>query len=416
MKTSTSIFKNSFTLLIWVYAGTISLAQSDTGEFIHRISVDTSSPALNMDAVYNRPFLTAGKLPVAIGGYMEANTQYGSVDGVSEGISFQARRFTLFFSSTIASNIKFLSEIEFEDGSKEINIEFAAMDIEILPLLNFRGGIIMNPIGAYNQNHDGPHWDFIDRPLSATGIIPSTLSNAGFGLHGKYYVSNWILGYEVYLTNGFNDEIISNSSDRTSLAAGKVNPERFEENFSGLPMYTGKLAIRNRRIGEMGLSYMSGIYNKWKEDGLILDLKRSVSVIAVDFNSSFFRQRVSLKGEFAQLFIDIPGTYTQQYGSRQSGGYLDIVWTVLQGQFMGWENSKLNVGVRLEYVDYNQGSFEETGSNIGDEIMAIVPGIAFRPAGTTVLRFNYRLERHTDLFLNPHSNTGVIQFGVSTYF
>lgn len=415
MKTFTSLFKITFSILCFICTFN-GFAQTDTTKFIQRIPADTSKQKLNMDAVYNRPFLTAGKLPIAIGGYLEANTQYASTDGVSDGLSFQARRFTLFFSSTIAKKIKFLSELEFEDGTKEINIEFAAMDIEFHPLLNLRGGIIMNPIGAFNQNHDGPRWDFIDRPISATSIIPSTLSNAGFGLHGKYFANNWIVGYEAYLTNGFDDNIISNAEGRTSLAAGKKNPERFEESNSGLPMFTGKLAIRNRKIGELGLSYMTGVYNKWKEDGLVIDNKRNASVLAVDFNTSVLKDRLTFIGELAKVFVDVPETYTQQYGTQQLGGYIDIIGTVLQRKILGWENAKLNLGVRLEYADYNQGRFKETDGNIGDDVWAIVPTIAFRPVGTTVLRFNYRFEQHTDLFGNPPANTGVIQFGFSTYF
>lgn len=415
MKISTSYYKFLFSIsgLICTLNG---FAQTDTAKFIQRVPADTSKQKLNMDAVYNRPFLTAGKQPIAIGGYLEANTQYASTDGVSEGFSFQARRFTLFFSSTIAKKIKFLSELEFEDGTKEINIEFAAMDIEFHPLLNLRGGIIMNPIGAFNQNHDGPRWDFIDRPISATTIIPSTLSNAGFGLHGKYFENNWIVGYETYLTNGFDDKIISNSEGRTSLASGKKNPERFEESNSGLPMFTGKVAVRNRKIGELGFSYMTGVYNKWKDDGVIIDNKRSVSVIAVDFNTSVLKDRLTFTGEIAKVLVDIPETYTQQYGSQQLGGYIDIIGTVLKRKVLGWENAKLNLGVRLEYADYNQEKFTETGEKIGDETWAIVPAIAFRPVGTTVLRFNYRYEQQRDLLGNAPALMGVIQFGFSTYF
>ncbi|MFA7379104.1 MAG: hypothetical protein WC150_01500 [Bacteroidia bacterium] len=415
MKTFTFIFKDSLILVVLFCSLTTSNAQTDTTKFIQSIPVDTSRK-LNMDAVYSRPFLTAGKLPIAIGGYLEANTQYTQTDGISDGFSFQARRFTLFFSSTIAKRIKFLSELEFEDGTKEINIEFAAIDIEFHPLLNLRGGIVMNPIGAFNQNHDGPIWDFIDRPVSATTIIPSTLSNAGFGLHGKYFVKRWIMGYEAYLTNGFDDNIISNEDNRTSLAAGKRNPARFEESNSGLPMFTGKFAIRNRKIGELGISYMTGVYNKWKEDGLILDSKRSASVLAVDFNTSLIKSRLNITGEVAKAFVDVPKTYTQQFGTRQFGGYTDIVGTVLKRRILGWDNAKLNVGVRLEYADYNQGSFKETGGNIADDIWAIVPSIAFRPVGTTVLRFNYRYEQQRDLLGNLPAFTGVIQFGFSTYF
>jgi len=416
MKTSTFNYKNILAFTFLLAVSITANAQTDTSKFIQRVPADTSKQNMNMDAVYNRPFLTAGKLPIALGGYVEANTQYASTDGVTEGLSFQARRFTLFFSSTISKKIKFLSELEFEDGTKEINIEFAAMDMEFHPLLNLRGGIIMNPIGAFNVNHDGPRGDFIDRPISATTIIPSTLSNVGFGLHGKYFSHNWIFGYETYLTNGFDDKIISNEENRTSLAAGKSNPEKFEESNSGLPMFTGKLAIRNRKIGELGLSYMTGVYNKFQEDGIIVDSKRSMSVAAVDFNTSFAKNRINITGELAKVFVDVPETYSQTFGTEQWGGYIDIVGTILQKQMLGWENAKINLALRFDYADYNQGKFKETGENISDDSWAIVPGIAFRPVGATVLRFNYRYQQQKDLLGNPPALTGVIQFGFSTYF
>lgn len=380
------------------------------------VSADTLRQKMNMDAIYNRPFLSVGKTPVAIGGYVEANSQYAVTDGISDGFSFQFRRMTLFFSSTVSRKIKFLSEIEFEDGAKEINIEYAAMDIEFHPLLNWRGGIIMNPIGGFNQNHDGPRWDFIDRPISATTILPATLSNVGFGLHGKYFTHNWIIGYEVFLTNGLDEKIISNEENRTSLAAGKSNIEKFEESNSGLPMFTGKLALRNRKIGELGISYMTGVYNKYQEDGLILDTKRSMHVIAVDFNTSLIQNKLTMTGEIAKVMVDVPETYSQTFGSRQFGGFLDVSGTIVQRKMFGWDKSKMNLALRLEYADYNQGKFKETGGNIADHIWAIVPGIAFRPVGTTVMRFNYRYQKQTDLLGNPPKTTGFIQFGFSTYF
>ena len=408
MKTYTFIF--SFLVYLSAYA------QNDTNKIIQRIPADTSLQKLNMDAVYNRPFLTAKKVPIAIGGYAEANTQYSETDGVSDGFSFQMRRFTLFLSSSVGKKIKFLSEIEFEDGAKEINLEYAAMDIEFHYLLNLRGGVIMNPIGGYNQNHDGPRWDFIDRPFSAISIIPSTLSNVGFGLHGKYFSHQWILGYEAYLSNGFDDQIISNADNITSLAAGKMNPSRFEEGNSGLPMFTGKVAIRNRKIGELGISYLSGVFNKWQSDGLILDSKRSVGILAIDFNTSILNNRINITGELAKVWVDVPNTYIQNYGKQQFGGFIDFVGTVFGGKIFAWEKAKVNVGLRLEYVDYNLEKFVETNENIGDQLWAILPGIAFRPTGSTVLRFNYRILQQTDFLNNPATNTGAIQLGFSTYF
>lgn len=414
MKISTSNYRNLFAFFFFTLPF-ISFSQADT-TLIKRLQADTLQSKLTMDAVYNRPFLTVGKLPVALGGYLEANTQYSATDGVDDGFSFQMRRMTLFFSSTIAKRIKFFSELEFEDGTKEINIEYCALDLEFHPLVNLRGGIILNPIGAFNQNHDGPRWDFIDRPKSATRIIPSTLSNVGMGLYGKHFSHQWVFGYEFYLTNGFDDKVIDNDEGRTSLHAGKENPDKFEESNSGLPLYTGKISIRNRNIGEIGISYMSGVYNKWKEDGLIIDDKRSASVFAIDFNTSLFNNKLSITGEYATVQVDVPGTYTQQYGDQQWGAYTDIVYTLLSRRMLGWDKAKLNIGVRGEYADFNVGKFKETNTNIGDDFYAIVPTIAFRPTGTTVIRFNFRFESEHDLLDNPPARTNVIQFGFSSYF
>ena len=347
---------------------------------------------------------------------VEGNYQYVGENGITEGHQFQFRRLTLFVSSTIYKRLKFLTEIEFEDGAKEINIEFASVDLEIAPLLNFRGGIIMNPIGAFNQNHDGPKWEFIDRPISATQMLPATFSNVGFGLYGKKYTSNWVYAYEAYLSNGFDESIIDNPENKTFLPAAKNNPNRFEENFNGTMLFTGKFALRNRKIGEIGLSYMGGIYNKFQNDGLVLDKKRRVNVYAVDFNSTIPSLHTSINVEYAMITVDIPASYTEQFGRIQHGGFIDIVQPVYRGSVLGFDKSVFNISARLESVDWNKGNFKSTGGNISDNIEAITAGISWRPLPQTVFRFNYKHSRQKDLLGNPASRIGAIQIGFSTYF
>ncbi len=389
-------------------------AQDD--KLINRIAADTSSTSLNMDAVYDRPFLTFKKVPVALGGYLEANSIYSSEDGVSEGLSFQARRLTIFMSATISKRIKFLTEIEFEDGTKEIGIEFAALDVAFHPAFNFRGGIIMNPIGGFNQNHDGPKWEFVERPDVAVNLLPATWSNAGFGLYGKTHKDDWIFGYEAYLTNGFDNSIIDNKENKTFLPAAKENEERFEESNSGKALFTGKVAIKNRNIGEIGLSYMGGVYNKFEEDGLTLDKERRVDVFAIDFNTTIKKTDTYIVGEVDFINVDVPETYTQQYGDKQWGAFVDVVQPVLKRNILNWENATLNLAARLDYVDWNVGTFNETGVDIGDELFAITPAISFRPTSQTVFRLNYRYQWQTDILNNPAAKTATWLFGFSTYF
>ena len=408
--------KRRFSLVII----TCVLAQAGMSQIdptlLRRVPKDTSGTQMNLDAVYNRPFLQVGKLPVSIGGYVEANYQYLQENGISEGHQFQMRRLSLFISSSIRNRIKFLSEIEFEDGTKEISLEFASVDFEFDPLLNLRGGVVLNPIGSFNQNHDGPKWEFVDRPIASTQMLPATFSNAGFGLYGKKFNKDWAFAYETYLTNGFNDHIINNAENKTFLPATKEDPERFEESFNGSPLFTGKIAVRNNKVGELGLSYMGGVYNKYEDDGLVLDIKRRVNVFAIDFNTTVQLTNTFINTEWAWVNVNVPDTYSEQFGEKQWGGFIDLVQPIIKKKMFGFDDAVLNAALRLEYVDWNKGNFKATGGNISDDIFSIVPAISWRPGAQTVIRFNYRYNWQQDILGNPPSKLAGFQLGVSTYF
>ncbi len=406
--------KQLITLLLLLIAG-MAQAQIDT-TLLQTNKTDSTQQGLNMDAVYDRPFLNLGKLPVSVGGYMEANWQYMGTEGITEGHEFQMRRMTLFVSSTIGKKLKFMSEIEFEEGGNHIAIEFASLDVEFHPLFNLRGGIIMNPIGAFNQNHDGPKWEFTDRPISATQMLPSTWSNAGFGLFGKTYKGDWMLGYEAYLSGGFDHTIIDNDQNRTYLPASKANFARFEESASGTPLTTGKVAVRHNNFGELGLSYMGGIYNTFEDDGAAVDEKRRLQVFAIDYNHTLPKWNTFITGEWAWINVDIPNNYTQFYGNKQQGGFVDVVQPLISKKMLGWEKASLNLACRLEYVDWNVGTFQETGYTIGDHLWSVMPAISFRPSQQTVFRLNYRIQQQVDVHNNPAEKTAGISLGLSTYF
>lgn len=391
---------------------------------------DTMHHSLTMDAIYNRPFLKLGRSPVSIGGYVENNWQYVSTSGITVGNQFQFRRFSLFVASTISKRIKFLSEIEFEDDPTgdadainvppEFEVEYAAVDIEFDPLVNLRAGMIVNPIGAFNENHDGPKWEFTDRPIAMTQMLPDTWSNTGFGFYGKRYAKDWMFGYEAYLTGGFNDSIIDNPQGKTFLPAAKNSPSRFVTSASGEPMFTGKISLRNDKIGELGLSYMTDIYNTWRIEGTPVDDKRSLNVYDIDFNTTIPKLGTKITTEWAWVNVQIPPNYTQQYGNKQVGGFIDIVQPIVKGKILGWENATINLAVRGEYVDWNVGNFTSTGTKMYNDLKSIMPGISFRPTPVTVLRFSYRRQNVRDIVgdtigaaIGP---TAGFNFGVSTYF
>jgi hypothetical protein len=361
---------------------------------------------------------------------MESNWQYVGTSGITAGNQFQFRRFSLFVASTISSRIKFLSEIEYENDptgdpadAKEggaFEIEYAAVDVELHPLLNIRGGMIVNPIGAFNQNHDGPKWEFTDRPVAMTQMLPDTWSNTGFGLYGKQFTGDWMFGYEFYVTGGLNDSIIDNAMGKTFLPAANANPSRFTVSASGAPMYSGKLSLRNSNIGELGLSYASDIYNTWQVEGTQIDDKRTAQIIDLDFNTVLPKFHTSIVTEWAEVLVQMPPNYTQQYGDKQFGGFIDVVQPIFKGRLLGWDHATVNLAVRGEYVDWNVGNFTSTGTRMYNDLWSIMPAISFRPTPQTVLRFNYRRQFQRDITGNSVGAalglTEGYSLGLSTYF
>jgi len=375
-------------------------------------SLEVKTPS--QDAIYTRPFiLNINNLSTAIGGYFEGNSNYFSEDGVSKGLSFELRRFNIFLYSSLGPGLRFLSELEFEHGTEEISLEMAQIDFQFVPEFVLRSGIILVPLGMFNQNHDSPRWDIIDRPLVSTEIIPTTFSEVGFGAHGRFLLSGDLsLTYSGYLTNGLGDGIILNSDGRTFIPDGK-SEEAFAEDNNGLPSYSGRIALQ-MSASELGLSLYHGVYNSYRVEGVEVDEKRNVSIAALDFFTKFFD--ASLQGETAYSMVDVPENISEIYGEQQWGTFIEMVYPVYKGPLFLFNDAVFNSVFRFEYVDFNIGTFVVTGQEIRDEITAIVFGLSFRPVPNTVIKANYRRHWTVDAIGNPTIHTAGFQFGFASYF
>lgn len=371
--------------------------------------VDTT---MAQDGLYDRPFI--GSLAsTSIGGYVEGNTNYFVEDGVSEGFSMELRRFNVFLFSQVSQRVRFLSELEFEHGTEEIALETALIDFQIRPSLVLRGGIILPPIGFLNQNHDSPQWDFVDRPLVTTDVIPSTLSEVGFGAYGKFTLDDFVLSYDAYLTNGLGDGVVGNDLGRTDIPSGK-DEELFGEDNNGSPAISGRLGLRRPGTGEVGLSYYGGYYNSFRLEGEDVDDRRWLGITALDAGGSVGPAQV--RAELAYATIDVPPGLQELFGQEQWGGYLDVLLPVWRPRFLGYTDAVVTAGLRLERVDFNMGRFSSTDGSIGDDVTALVPGVSFRPTPGTVFRANYRYHWMTDLQGNDPARLAGFQVGFATYF
>jgi hypothetical protein len=315
----------------------------------------------------------------------------------------------------IHPKIQFLAEIEFEHGTEEIAIETAQIDFKVNTGFNFRAGIVLPALGLVNTNHDSPNWEFVERPLSSTELIPTTLSEVGFGFFGRFFPNEKIIiSYNAYVLNGLQDGIILNSTGRTSLASGK-NPEFFGEDNNGSPALNGRISVAKRKRGEIGFSGYTGIYNTYMLEGEQVDHKRRVNITAIDFNTTI--GKVTLQGELVKVKVDVPESIQEIYGTEQFGGFVDFIIPIKTAAMMGFNDAKINGSIRVEYNDYNQGNFVTNVQNeIKDEIFGVSFGLGFRPTSGTILRANYIARTKTDALGNPAAKIGGFQVGFASYF
>ncbi|MCB0284700.1 MAG: TonB-dependent receptor, partial [Calditrichaeota bacterium] len=155
---------------------------------------------------------------------------------------------------------------------------------------------------------------------------------------------------------------------------------------------------------------------KFETDGVVLDEERSMSAFAIDFNTTISFTETYIVGEMVFINVDVPQTYTQQYGNKQKGYFVDVVQPILKRKILDWEKATFNIAARVDYIDWNVGTFTQTNSNIGDHLFAITPAVSFRPTQQTVFRLNYRRQWQTDILENPAAQKASWYFGFSTYF
>lgn len=369
--------------------------------------------AVVQGSIYQRPFIaSAGR--TAIGGYVEANALYTREEGIGPGLSMELRRFNIFLFSSLGSRLRFISELEFEHGTQEIALETALIDLRLSPALVLRGGVLLPPIGAFNQNHDGPRWEFVDRPLVSTEIIPSTLSEIGFGVNGRLAPAGLTLTYDAYLTNGLGEGVLLNPTGRTHLASGK-RAGQFAGDDNGVPAFSGRVGLRSRRLGEAGLSWYTTTYNTFRLDGAAVDDRRGLTLAAFDLSTALPRD-ITVRGEAALARIDLPPGLQDLLGSTQWGAHVDLVAPVLRFARGTFPGGVISLTARLEHVDFNVGRFASTDGLIGDDRSAITVGASFRPVSGTVFKLNYRRDWAHDLLRNAATRSGALQAGLASYF
>jgi hypothetical protein len=163
---------------------------------------------------------------ISIGGYGEIIGQFPG-DGDA---TLDALRAVLYFGYKFNDRIIFNSEIEFEHGSTEenlngqageVSVEFSYLDFLLTEQANLRGGLVLAPFGIINEVHEPTTFYGVLRPDVERFIIPTTWREVGVGLFGG--LSEFVPGsltYKAYVMNSFDSRGFTASSNRDARQNG----------------------------------------------------------------------------------------------------------------------------------------------------------------------------------------------------
>ncbi|MEX2281201.1 MAG: hypothetical protein WEE89_01810 [Gemmatimonadota bacterium] len=389
--------------LIMVAAAIAAGAAPAAGQQRDTVRTDSAGRPFVRGGVYDKPFQAQLFGRTAIGGYAEVHARYERVDGLREEMGFDAKRFNLFTSTRVSDFVRIASEIEFEDGAREIKLEYAAIDFRIHPSLSLRGGMLLSPLGKFNLSHDSPLNEFTDRPLVSTELLGVALSEPGFGVLGQFgFARTGRLTYEVYATNGFHDGLITEAEEGTRIALGRGN---LEDN-NGSPALVGRVALSPLVGHELGVSVHHGAYNVFNLEGTTIDKRRNLSIFVIDLESQLLG--VQLNGEAALARIDVPASLEGIYASRQTGFYVEAIREFGRGWIRTMPNSMFAAKTRLDRVDFDT---DESGDSAGH----ISFGINFRPTRDSVVKIDFVRGRGRDRFNNLAEQAALL-VSLATYF
>jgi hypothetical protein len=388
---------SSTLLLLVVAAGVASAQRTDTT----RAAPDTGRPFVR-GGVYDKPFQSHLLGRTAIGGYAEAHARYQRVDGLKDDAGFEAKRFNLFSATTVSDYVRIAAELEFEDGGREIKLEYAAIDFRLHPSVALRGGMLLSPLGRFNLSHDSPLNEFTDRPLVSTELLGVALSEAGFGALGSIGVGAGRFTYEAYATNGFHSGLISDSPEGTRIPVGRGNTE--DEN--GSPAFVGRVAWSPSLGTEIGFSAHHGAYNVFNDEGTPIDKRRNLSIVVADGELTV--AGVRFLGEAAVATIDVVESLRGIYAGRQRGFFAEAVKDFGRGWVPTMPASNFAVKARADYVDFD-------ADLVGQSAAQITVGLNFRPTQDSALKLDFVRGRGRDRFNNLAEHAFAL-FSIATYF
>ncbi len=346
---------------------------------------------------------------VSIGGYGEflynknARTNEAGNDS-NQNDKIDSVRQIIYAGYKFNDKFVFNSEIEFEHAGNGGNVytEFATIDYLHNPMLNFKAGLMLLPMGLYNEMHEAPTFLASTRPLTETLIMPSTWRENGAGIFGQI--------------GDFSYKLYGVSSMNAATDTTPKNPNFTSQGFRN-GRQKGAEAIANEFSGVLRVDYggvagstfgVSAYYGKSGQADLHVHETTIADAHAdIRLKGLYLRSVVS----FANLTgADRLRSATTGIGPADQiyGAYLEVGYDVLR--FFETEQ-ELYPHIRVEKIDtqYKVAAGNRFDARYEQNVLTF--GLAYKPIRQIIAKIDYSL-------YSNKAETGVNQlnFGLGYLF
>lgn len=337
---------------------------------------------------------------LSIGGYGElAISQFiEDADNIID-----AQRAILYVGYKFTDRIIFNSEIEFEhattgenlderDGS--VSVEFASLDFLVTDYLNFRGGLLLIPLGILNEVHEPTTFFGVLRPDVERNIIPTTFRENGAGIFGDFDTPLGGLSYRAYVVNSLDSRGFRASNFRSGRPQG--NQARFNDPaFTGRVEYDpipglkfgGSLFLGNTGQNEtVAGEKIDGFFQLYEAD---VQLQfRGLEARAL-FAYTLLDDAELINAQLADGIVDDFGL-DDSVGEEQYGFYVEAGYNILSLTNFGQYFQYFAPFVRYEMYDTQFQVPDGFESNPANDRRLFTVGFSYKPIPNVVLKADYQ--------------------------
>jgi len=333
---------------------------------------------------------------LSIGGYGQIDyNQTINSNTAGEIGKLDVHRMVLMFGYKFNKNANFITEIELEHVS-EVYVEQAFLSYRLNKFINFRGGLMLVPMGIVNEYHEPTTYNGVERPDVDKYIVPSTWREIGAGFSGNIPLAT--LRYQVYLMNGFmgHDGDKAKFGGESALRSGR---QKGAESTMSSPSLSIKLDHYGVKGLRLGAAYYNGKSQSTFYEGVA---KTDVQAIARADSSVINIEMVGLDARYYNKGLQLRGQYilgnfknTEQYnsffgsdlGSSIQGYYVEIAFDVLRKYKV---SSQLYPFVRFEDFDTHFKTSGETDRMEDFHRQIITTGLSYKITPGAVLKLDYQ--------------------------